>query len=288
MYFKWIPGLCALVFKLPLWFVGQTCGGYVQFRQHAAKRVQLAYARIRTESDSDRELPGTIFDDLLRSYAKQSKDFKLTSRQLESLVDEVFIFLCAGTDTTAIAIAITIVCLCQNPTMMAKLREEVDALKGIPIQEIDAKTITRMPYLDAVIYEGLRIGSPIATYLPRFVSTKNANLGGHYIPRGTKLGINFDVIHRHPKHYPEPDRFIPERWLGEEGKQLHKWFVAFSKGPRRCIGMHLALHEMKLTIAVLVSKFDISMVKPNATLAWRSQMSKIYIDNLRIKVKEVV
>jgi len=58
--------------------------------------------------------------------------------------------------------------------------------------------------------------------------------------------------------------FLPERWLGEEGKRLEKWNVSFSQGTRRCIGMNIAYLEMYMIIATLLTTFELSLHKTDS------------------------
>lgn len=69
------------------------------------------------------------------------------------------------------------------------------------------------------------------------------------------------AIHRDPRYWPEPDSFIPERWLTSKDDPLHPikgaW-RAFELGPRNCIGQELAMMEMKLSLAMTIRKYDFS------------------------------
>ena len=62
-----------------------------------------------------------------------------------------------------------------------------------------------------------------------------------FIPGGTQIGCNVVPLHFDPKLFRQPKKFMPERWLGDEGKSLAKWHLAFGKGDRQCIGKQCAL-----------------------------------------------
>ncbi|KAB8269433.1 cytochrome P450 [Aspergillus minisclerotigenes] len=193
----------------------------------------------------------------------------------------------AGSDTTALALTTALVYLCKYPEKMVKLRQEVECLRETKVQDIQLATISQMPYLDGVIHEANRLGSPVSTVLPRKVPSTGCVLGGHFLPKGTVVGFHLDDINRNPKLFAEPNEFIPERWSGEEGKKLHRWFVPFSKGSRRCIGMDFAFVEMKLAVAAIISRFEIWLDNPNVTLNSRGMFVKIPEDDLRIRLRAI-
>ncbi|KAE8311591.1 cytochrome P450 [Aspergillus transmontanensis] len=193
----------------------------------------------------------------------------------------------AGFDTTDVALSTTLVYLCKCTEKMAKLRHEVECLRETNVQDIQLATISQMPYLDGVIREANRLGSPLSTVLPREVPSTGCVLGGHFLPKGTVVGFHLDDINRNPKFFPKQNEFIPERWSGEEGKKLQRWFVPFSKGSRRCIGMDFALVEMKLVVAAIISRFEIWLDNPNVSLNSREILVKIPGDDLRIRLREI-
>ncbi|EIT80036.1 cytochrome P450 CYP4/CYP19/CYP26 subfamily [Aspergillus oryzae 100-8] len=193
----------------------------------------------------------------------------------------------AGSDTTALSLTITLVYLCKYSEKIVKLRREVQCLRDFKVQDIQLATISQMPYLDAVIREANRLSSPLSTVLPREVPSTGCVISGHFLPKGTVVGFHLDDINRNPKFFPEPNDFIPERWSGEEGKKLQRWFVPFSKGSRRCIGMGFAFVEMKLAVVAIISRFDIWLDNPNVTLNSREMFVKIPEDDLRIRLRAI-
>ncbi|RAQ73851.1 cytochrome P450 [Aspergillus flavus] len=274
MFFKWVPGLSRLVFSLPLCVIRTFFGSYVKMCRHSHQLVQRNYSRTLKESGKDRCLDSTIFDSVLRSFAKTQDGSNLTRVQTGKVVDDV-------------ALSTTLVYLCKCPKEMVKLRHEVECLRETNVQDIQLATISQIPYLDAVIREANRLSSPLSTVLPREVPSTGYVIGGHFLPKGTIVGFHLDDINRNPKFFPEPNEFIPERWSGEEGKKLQRWFVPFSKCSRRCIGMDFALVEMKLVVAAIISRFEIWLDNPNVSLNSREMLVKIPGDDLRIRLREI-
>ena len=91
----------------------------------------------------------------------------------------------------------------------------------------------------AVIRETLRLGNGFGGKLPRTVPAEGLHISSANItiPPGTRIAMSPYLTHSDPRIYPEPHKFIPERWLGEEGKELDKYLLSFSKGSRICAGM---------------------------------------------------
>lgn len=112
-----------------------------------------------------------------------------------------------------------------------------------------------LPYITAVIEEGLRIYPPVAFGLPR--TSPGAKVDGHYIPAGTTVHSSIYVLAHSPKYWFKPDEFCPERWLGSDDIEYDPAFAndnkdafkPFSQGPRVCIGINLAYMELRIILA---------------------------------------
>jgi cytochrome P450 len=143
------------------------------------------------------------------------------------------------------------------PETLKKLRKELNA--AIP----DAKTtppwkeLERLPYLSAVISEGLRLSIRVSTRQHRICPDEALVLddGGKewVIPKGTVIAMSNPLIHLNPDIFPEPNLFDPERWTKDPGLEKYLW--SFSKGPRQCLGVNLAYAELYLCISTLFRRF---------------------------------
>lgn len=177
----------------------------------------------------------------------------------------------AGGDTTATSVRAVVYFLAKHPSSYAKLREEIDKAKlKIPVSFAVA---SKLPYLDAVIRESMRICPGIATMLEREVPNEGFELpDGRFIPAGTKVGINPGVTNRDSDVFGENvNEFIPERWLqggGESGdafaarvKRMGEVFdFTFGSGKRVCIGRNMARLEVWKVVATLYTLFDVSFL----------------------------
>jgi cytochrome P450 len=115
---------------------------------------------------------------------------------------------------------------------LEKLREDIDALASEGALD-DFDRLARMPYLDAVINEAMRLGVPVPTGGQRICPPGGATVAGHYIPGNTKVYIPPWTIHRDPRYFSDPLSFKPERFL--EQKIPAESYIPFSYGPYGCV-----------------------------------------------------
>ncbi|KAK2812443.1 hypothetical protein FQN50_001444 [Emmonsiellopsis sp. PD_5] len=187
---------------------------------------------------------------------------KGVSLDLLDVASECADHLLAGIDTTSDTLMMAIFSLSQakNARFQEKLRAEVLAINDeADIDEdgiVRAVVADRLPYLDAVIKETLRLFAPLPGSEPRF-SDREEVIDGYVIPGGTVVSMSPYGLHRNPEVFGDPLRFDPERWLGsvEEVAVMKKWFWAFSSGGRMCIGMHLAMAEMTTLLSTVYRKY---------------------------------
>jgi cytochrome P450 len=91
-----------------------------------------------------------------------------------------------------------------------------------------------------------------------------------------------------PAHFPEPETFQPERWLGPDASQLEKRLVAFSHGSRSCIGMNLAYEELYLNFSYVFRKFDMKPYKTTkASMDWKDNFVPTTTEHLRVTLTKV-
>lgn len=178
------------------------------------------------------------------------------------IVAEVSIMMNAGSTTTAIAMANAMYQLLAHPEYMQRLREEVD--NALDEEDVVApyEKVKYLPYLRACLDESLRLFPPTTHGLPRSTPPEGANILGDYIPGGVSVSMSAYVVHRDPTIFPEPDKFIPDRWLGDSGKELGPYFVAFSAGARGCIGRNISYLEQAIALATMVHRYDIELATP--------------------------
>ena len=180
----------------------------------------------------------------------------------EELRDELMTLLFAGHETTATALTWALYWIHKLPEVKEKLLAELDSLGETP----DSNAILKLPYLNAVYCETLRI-YPVAMLTFRREVASPVSLVGHELEPGTQVMGSIYSIHHDEDLYPEPNKFRPERFLERRFSAYE--FIPFGGGTRRCIGMALAQFEMKLILAKIILDLDLNLVTSGEVKAKR-------------------
>ena len=192
----------------------------------------------------------------------------------------------AGSGTTSIALRTIIHNLCRYPMTMDKMVKEIDEAdrQGRLSNPITYKqTKEYIPYIEAVVKESMRIHPGIGFLLERHVPKGGAEICGQYIPGGTIVGVNAWVTHHDPNVFPEPNKFIPERWITssvEKKAEMERSFFAFGAGPRSCIGRYISFIEIQKVVTELLRRFEVTLVDPEKELevsnVWMVQQKGLF------------
>lgn len=141
-----------------------------------------------------------------------------------------------------------------SPRVLNALREEIEALGPLDSDSVinDAKART-LPYLQAVIKEGLRIHPSVVGLQPKEVPAGGDIWNGVELPAGTDIGICYwDMMRRHDIWGDDADEFRPERWLEATADRLHDMEstveLVFSSGRWQCLGRNVALMELNKVV----------------------------------------
>lgn len=209
----------------------------------------LAARRRAPASDHPRDL----LDMLLA--ARDDDDTAMSDRQVR---DEILTLLLAGHETTAHALTFALHLLARHPEIDAALADERAALPSPPT----LADVPRLQLHEQVILEALRLYPPVAT-LGR-EALEDDEIAGYRIPRGAIVVMSQWVVHRDPRHYPDPERFHPARWTPEFRRQLPRLaYFPFGGGQRVCIGEAFALLEARLALAVLLAARRVQPTTPD-------------------------
>jgi len=147
--------------------------------------------------------------------------------------------------------------LATNPQVQANVHQEIDdVISGKYSGRIDNETVNCLPYLSACVNETLRLAPPLIR--PERVCNKDWTSpdGKIRIKKGVTVMTPLWAIHRNPEYFPDPERFEPERFLGERSEEAKKCYMPFGIGPRNCIGMRLALETLKVNMTVILRDFQ--------------------------------
>lgn len=209
---------------------------------------QIIYAEIQ-ERRQQGNMSGTDILTLMMS-ARDENGQALTDIELR---DELMTLLTAGHETTASALSWALYWVHRLPEVRDKLLQELDGV----VDNADLSTIVKLPYLNAVCQETLRIYPIAIIAFARIVKTPFQFLGYDLQP-GTLLAPCIYLTHHREDLYPEPKQFKPERFLERQYSQYE--YFPFGGGNRRCIGMAFAMFEMKLVLATVLSRYNLALV----------------------------
>ncbi|UPX09963.1 uncharacterized protein EKO05_0000639 [Ascochyta rabiei] len=220
----------------------------------------MASARVSTRLEKETSRPD-FFTFILQNQSHANRALSRGEMDTNAVV-----FLVAGSETTATTLSGTTYLLLKNRTAYNRLTTELRT--AFPTaSSITLDAVNTLPYLLAVLQEGLRYYPPVPTGFPRTVPGAGQVISGHFIPGGTSVYVSQHAANHSARNFADADAFVPERWLaGERGDKYEEdrreVVQPFSLGPRNCLGKNLAYAEMRLILAKLLYTFDLELVQP--------------------------
>ncbi|KOU35099.1 cytochrome P450 [Streptomyces sp. WM6378] len=167
--------------------------------------------------------------------------------------DTVMMSLLAAHHTTGVAVSWTLHLLGGHPEVADRVADELERVLGDRAAP-EYADLRRLTYLDMVLKESMRLYPP-GPYGAR-ETTEAIVLGEYEIPAGATVFYPFWAVHMNPDHWPEPEKFVPERFTPQEvAKRPRLAYIPFGLGPRSCEGAALAVVEAQLVLAVLLKRF---------------------------------
>ncbi|AFZ03925.1 cytochrome P450 [Calothrix sp. PCC 6303] len=246
------PGGAAMLY---LRFLQRDWGSWSPWNKHIKLQQEidnLLYSEIKQR----RKQADTSKSDIL-SLMMSARDEAGESMSDQELRDELLTLLIAGQETTATALAWALYWIHKLPAVREKLLAEIDSLYENSSDNSDINAINKLPYLNAVCCETLRI-YPVAmqTFIRRV--EKPLQISGYDLQPGTLLYGSVYLTHQRQDLYPEPKQFRPERFLEKQFSPYE--FLPFGGGVRRCIGAAFALFEMKVVLVKILSTYSLNLV----------------------------
>jgi cytochrome P450 len=236
---------------LPDWLPTANTRRLKRSRGHLDTLIHQAIAE-RRASQTERE-------DLLSLLlaARDEEDGKgMTEQQLS---DEAMTLLLAGFETTAINLAWTLHLLSLHPQIADELRAEISATLGD--RPATAADVPNLKAVERVVQEAMRLYPP--GWIVDRVTLEDMELGGFHISKGTDIWIAPWIVHRDPRFWSEPEKFLPERFKSPPTAKFV--YFPFGGGPRVCIGNAFAMMEVVLVITTFIRRFQLEAVEAPPT-----------------------
>ncbi|KAF4980148.1 hypothetical protein FZEAL_3767 [Fusarium zealandicum] len=185
----------------------------------------------------------------------------------EELIQQVFISIIAGSNSSAHALRMTLLSLITNPPAYASLIAEIRQCSSSVSTPISWAQIQTLPYVQAVVREGLRMWPPLGGLGFKQVPPQGDTVNGFFVPGGTQIGQGFYGVGRSRLVWgADADMFRPERWLAAQEDELRIMTAAvdthFGHGKYACLGKPIALMEIHKAVFELIKRYDFALVNP--------------------------
>lgn len=203
---------------------------------------------------------------------------------------QIRLFLFAGNDTTSSTIIYVYHLLSQHPEALKTIRQEHGKVFGNDVWKTAELLVQRPALLNqckftmAVIKETLRLYPPAATMRAGRPGVSITDRHGNRYPMDyIGATILHPAVHRNPRIWPQPNKFLPERFLVEQGHELFPYppaFRPFEQGPRSCIGQTLVWNEIQIALILTVRTFDITPAYDE----WDATRKTGFLEGLKTKI----
>ncbi|XP_062113763.1 cytochrome P450 71AU50-like [Humulus lupulus] len=223
---------------------------------------------IQSKDKDDHEAKDFV-DVMLKIMGSEQSEYNIERPNIKAIILDMLV---ASLDTSSTAIEWVMSELIKHPTTMKKLQEELKIMVGME-RMVEESDLEKLPYLDMVIKESMRL-HPVAPLLIPHAAMEDCTVDGSHIPQNSRVIIDIWTIGRDPKCWNEPEKFIPERFLGSDidfkGRDFK--FFPFGSGRRGCPGMQLGLTVVRSMVAQLVHCFNWEL--PDGMVASELDMSE--------------
>lgn len=161
--------------------------------------------------------------------------------------DELMTIFVAGHETTALALTWALYLIAKDAEVESKIKKEIKSLGNIGLT---AHNVWSLPYIKAVIDEVLRLYPP--AWIIGRVAIEDVTIAGVDVKKGQDILMSTYVVHRSARLWDDPNKFDPERFLGDNKKSINKYsYFPFGGGPRICIGEQFAIMEMIIALVTI-------------------------------------
>ncbi|KAL6883208.1 cytochrome P450 [Trichoderma longibrachiatum] len=256
-----VPWLLSMISKVP-----GAAASFSRFtawcHQQLQEKRQIVASEAATLKDQD---PRDIISWLIKALNEGDPSAPPGEMAIQ---EDARLLIIAGSDTTSAALANALYYLARNPDthrhLQATLRDQFPA--GIH----DWSGENRVPYLDYVIQETLRLKPSVPGGLPRVAPPEGLMIDGEFIPGGTVVAVPTFTVQRDPRFWPDPNDFRPERWDGLSTEKV-PW-LPFTRGQWACPGRNLAMMEMRMVLSRIALQYNVAFAHSDAAKKFDSDV----------------
>ncbi|KAL8912793.1 MAG: hypothetical protein Q9171_002251 [Xanthocarpia ochracea] len=230
---------------------------------------------VREDADGDKQTTDhkTIFSEMLKS------DLPKEELSLDRLKHEALSITGGGVDTVKNALVTASYAIISNPAIHKQMHAELVEAMPDPNKPLTVPEFERLPYLNAIVQESLRLSYGITQRLQRVDPLFPVTFQNYTIPPNTPFSMTSYIQHRNPLVFPSPSTFNPDRWLRltnppssssersvvnstiapSTGKPLSRYLVAFGRGPRSCLGQNFAMAQLFLYLGTMFRRCEFEL-----------------------------
>ncbi|KAG8163382.1 hypothetical protein KVR01_006679 [Diaporthe batatas] len=268
-----LVGMVPFIEWVPAGFVQEAVRARPRMVEFARQRIEAFRARLAKDMVREGSLLKRVVETSVQTnldnegLGKTEQDEHRLTQPLTDLelMENAIVFIQAGSETSLSSSLYFLYEVDKHPAVKEKLVKEIREACSSDTGTIPRfESIQHLPYLNQVLDETLRLRGPIPVNLPRISPGKQ--IGGHFVPAGTRVCNLAYTTHRDPAIFPDPEVFVPERWAAPT-EAMKLAFRPFSTGPRNCIGMHLARMDIMLLVCALYNRFELRLDSERTTSA---------------------
>ncbi|KAI0854609.1 cytochrome P450 [Xylaria cubensis] len=256
------PIIMRVINMTPSWIMGIFIPNLFAMTEKQEWRINRV-RQIRASPDPN-AVKSTIFEGILSSSLPENE--KTDTR----MAHDAQLIVLAGESTTGYTMSALLFELLSHPDVYKRAKDEINSCTLGKNWAISYSDIQNLPYLNAVINEGLRLHPGVLSRMPRISPERDIvyhdkKRGTTYvIPPGTPASMTTLITHTNPEIFKEPLEFHPQRWINNS--KLTRALIAFSRGSRNCAGQAIARCEISMMLATILLHYEIYIGQPGPTL----------------------
>ncbi|GMN33548.1 hypothetical protein TIFTF001_004224 [Ficus carica] len=246
--------------------------GLTKHMKRVRKALDDIFDKIIDEHIQSKDVDGKTKDfiDVMLSFmGSKESEYLIERPNIKAVLLDMLV---ASMDTSATTIEWAMSELIKHPRVLKKVQKELEAVVGMN-RVVEELELERLDYLDMVVKETMRL-HPVGPLLIPHAAMEDCTVNGFHIPNKSIIFINVWAIGRDPNSWTNPEKFIPERFVGSNIDLRGRDFqlIPFGSGRRGCPGLELGLIVVKLVVAQLVHCFDWEL--PNGVLPIELDMTE--------------